>query len=332
MPELGVDVIVNGANLDDRGDYRPGMQAAREHGVRSPLIEAGLTKAATFRAGAQLGAAGVDKPATPCLSSRIAYGVAARRERVSPRRPGRAIPSPRVRLERELPRPPRSQRPGPDRSARGRAERLLDPTTRLRFTTIPISRLQIRDARPRRLPLRQHERGTTGGSSADCPHIEPCIPADDADERGYQRPSASSAVIGDAFASIRFPAPGTPCVNSRISSRTRFASLPRSSGCAEDFRSPLPCPAPSHVFFHAAGRQGGGADADAAGVERLALVEGDHVLVDGDAGAVEGCLGDLAGQAQRRHVDQHQVVVGAAADEPEAAGAAAPRPAPWRWR
>src|SRR3954471_14173468 len=42
---LDVDVIVNGANVDDQGDYRPGMQAATEHAVRSPLIEAGLIKA-----------------------------------------------------------------------------------------------------------------------------------------------------------------------------------------------------------------------------------------------------------------------------------------------
>src|SRR5258707_15390577 len=44
IPRLGVETLVNGANLDDRGDYRPGMQAAREHRVRSPLIQAGLTK------------------------------------------------------------------------------------------------------------------------------------------------------------------------------------------------------------------------------------------------------------------------------------------------
>ena len=71
---------------------------------------------------------------------------------------------------------------------------------------------------------------------------------------------------------------------------------------------------------HAAGGQGRRADANARGVHRLALVEGDHVLVDRDAAAVEHFFGLLAAQAQRGDVDQHQVVVGAAADQPHAAG------------
>ncbi len=80
LPEF--DVVVNGANLDDRGDYRPGMQAAREHAVRSPLIEAGLTKADVRQLAAHWELPVWDKPATPCLSSRIAYGVAVTPERV----------------------------------------------------------------------------------------------------------------------------------------------------------------------------------------------------------------------------------------------------------
>jgi uncharacterized protein len=80
FPEF--DVIVNGANLDDRGDYRPGMQAAREHGVRSPLIEAGLNKADVRKLAAHWELPVWDKPATPCLSSRIAYGLAVTPERV----------------------------------------------------------------------------------------------------------------------------------------------------------------------------------------------------------------------------------------------------------
>jgi uncharacterized protein len=80
LPEF--DVVVNGANLDDRGDYRPGMQAAREHAVRSPLIEAGLTKADVRELAAHWELPVWDKPATPCLSSRIAYGVAVTPERV----------------------------------------------------------------------------------------------------------------------------------------------------------------------------------------------------------------------------------------------------------
>jgi pyridinium-3,5-biscarboxylic acid mononucleotide sulfurtransferase len=82
LEELGVDVIVNGANLDDRGDYRPGMQAANEHAVRSPLIEAELTKADVRELARHWNLPVWDKPATPCLSSRIAYGVAVTPERV----------------------------------------------------------------------------------------------------------------------------------------------------------------------------------------------------------------------------------------------------------
>ncbi|HUG94364.1 MAG TPA: ATP-dependent sacrificial sulfur transferase LarE, partial [Planctomycetaceae bacterium] len=81
-PELGVDVLLNGANLDDQGDYRPGMQAAREHAVRSPLIEAGLNKADVRALARAWELPAWDKPATPCLSSRIAYGVEVTPERV----------------------------------------------------------------------------------------------------------------------------------------------------------------------------------------------------------------------------------------------------------
>ncbi|MBX3443802.1 MAG: ATP-dependent sacrificial sulfur transferase LarE [Planctomyces sp.] len=79
---LGVDVVANGANLDDLGDYRPGMDAAREHGVRSPLIEAQLTKSDVRDIARRRGLPVWDKPAAPCLSSRIAYGVEVTPERV----------------------------------------------------------------------------------------------------------------------------------------------------------------------------------------------------------------------------------------------------------
>lgn len=82
LPELSVDLIVNGANLDDRGDHRPGMQAATEHSVRSPLIEAGLTKSDVRELARHWGLPIWDKPAMPCLSSRIAYGVSVTPERV----------------------------------------------------------------------------------------------------------------------------------------------------------------------------------------------------------------------------------------------------------
>ena len=79
---LQFDVLVNGANLDDKGDYRPGMKAAREHAVRSPLIEADFTKADVRQLAAHWELPVWDKPATPCLSSRIAYGLAVTPERV----------------------------------------------------------------------------------------------------------------------------------------------------------------------------------------------------------------------------------------------------------
>ena len=83
VDRLGVDTVVNGANLDDRGDYRPGMQAATEHRVRSPLIEAEFTKADVRDLAREWELPVWDKPASPCLSSRIAYGVEATPERVA---------------------------------------------------------------------------------------------------------------------------------------------------------------------------------------------------------------------------------------------------------
>jgi uncharacterized protein len=83
LPSLGSEIICSGANLDDRGDYRPGLIAAAEHQVRHPLQEAGFTKA-DVRALAQLWDLPTwDKPASPCLSSRIAPGVEATAERTA---------------------------------------------------------------------------------------------------------------------------------------------------------------------------------------------------------------------------------------------------------
>lgn len=80
---FGFSVILNGANLDDRGDHRPGMQAAQEHAVDSPLLESGFTKE-DVRELARLWDLPVwDKPASPCLSSRIAYGLEVTPERVA---------------------------------------------------------------------------------------------------------------------------------------------------------------------------------------------------------------------------------------------------------
>jgi uncharacterized protein len=69
-----LQTIVNGANADDVGDYRPGMRAAAEHRVRSPLAECGFTKQEIRELAAAWELPVADKPATPCLSSRVAYG------------------------------------------------------------------------------------------------------------------------------------------------------------------------------------------------------------------------------------------------------------------
>ena len=72
--ERGIAVIVDGNNADDRGDYRPGRQAAREHGVRSPLDEADLTKDDIRALAREAGLESWNEPASACLSSRIPYG------------------------------------------------------------------------------------------------------------------------------------------------------------------------------------------------------------------------------------------------------------------
>lgn len=71
--ERGIPVITDGSNADDRGDYRPGRQAAREFGVRSPLDEAGLTKDEIRELSRRAGLPTWDEPASACLSSRIPY-------------------------------------------------------------------------------------------------------------------------------------------------------------------------------------------------------------------------------------------------------------------
>jgi uncharacterized protein len=71
--ERGIPAIADGSNADDRGDYRPGRQAAREFGVRSPLDEAGLTKNDIRELSRRAGLPTWDEPASACLSSRIPY-------------------------------------------------------------------------------------------------------------------------------------------------------------------------------------------------------------------------------------------------------------------
>ncbi|MGO8751730.1 MAG: ATP-dependent sacrificial sulfur transferase LarE [Thermoguttaceae bacterium] len=80
---LGVAVVADGSNSDDRGEHRPGLQAARDRRVRSPLAECGLTKAEIRALARHWDLPAWDKPATPCLSSRIAYGEAVTPERLA---------------------------------------------------------------------------------------------------------------------------------------------------------------------------------------------------------------------------------------------------------
>jgi uncharacterized protein len=81
--ELGIAVVVNGTNKDDLGDYRPGLEAAKNAGVRSPLVELGLGKSDVRALAKSLGIDAWDKPAAACLSSRIPYGTSVTRERLA---------------------------------------------------------------------------------------------------------------------------------------------------------------------------------------------------------------------------------------------------------
>jgi uncharacterized protein len=78
----GIRVVLDGSNADDVGDHRPGAAAAREHGVRSPLLEAGLTKDEIRAWSRELGLPTWDQPAAPCLASRLPYGLAVTPERL----------------------------------------------------------------------------------------------------------------------------------------------------------------------------------------------------------------------------------------------------------
>lgn len=80
--ELGIEHIVDGLNLDDLHDYRPGMQAASEKRVRHPLVEAELTKNEIRQLSKMMGLPTWDRPASPCLSSRFPYGTQITLERL----------------------------------------------------------------------------------------------------------------------------------------------------------------------------------------------------------------------------------------------------------
>ena len=84
----GDALVIDGVNLDDLGDHRPGIAAARQAGVRSPLAETGIDKSAIRRLSQALGFPWWDKPAQPCLASRFPYGEGITSERLQ--RVGRA--------------------------------------------------------------------------------------------------------------------------------------------------------------------------------------------------------------------------------------------------
>jgi uncharacterized protein len=83
LAERNLKAILSGTNADDLGDYRPGLAAAQEHAVRAPCAEAGLSKAEIRALSAEMGLSTSDKPASPCLASRLPYGEAVTAEKLS---------------------------------------------------------------------------------------------------------------------------------------------------------------------------------------------------------------------------------------------------------
>lgn len=88
---LAIEFVVDGSTTDDLGDYRPGRQAAHQHGVRSPLIEVGMSKSEVRELSRRAGLPTWDKPASPCLASRLAYGTPVTIERLAVVDRGEAI-------------------------------------------------------------------------------------------------------------------------------------------------------------------------------------------------------------------------------------------------
>ena len=78
----GLSVVIDGTNADDVGGHRPGMQAAREHGVQSPLLEVGMTKRDVRERSRVHGLPTWSRPSSPCLSSRLQYGLSVTTERL----------------------------------------------------------------------------------------------------------------------------------------------------------------------------------------------------------------------------------------------------------
>ncbi|MEJ7617941.1 MAG: ATP-dependent sacrificial sulfur transferase LarE [Pyrinomonadaceae bacterium] len=152
--EKGFAYVVDGSTTDDLGDYRPGRQAAKERSIRSPLIEVSMNKAEVRRLSLRAGLPTWDKPASPCLSSRIAYGTPVTIERLSIVDRGEEIMREfgfrefRVRHHDQLVRLEIAPRNWTARS-----------TARSLTSSAPLSRprLSLRDPRFTRLPHRGHE-------------------------------------------------------------------------------------------------------------------------------------------------------------------------------
>ena len=125
--ERGIAVVVDGNNADDRGDYRPGRQAAREHGVRSPLDEADLAKDDIRELARAAGLASWDEPASACLSSRIPYGQEVTNDALRQIERAEARPA-RARLP-HLPRPSSRHHGAPRDRARPRCRARSSPTS-----------------------------------------------------------------------------------------------------------------------------------------------------------------------------------------------------------
>ena len=134
-----------GVNVDDLGDHRPGIDAARRRGARFPLVDAGFTKAAVRAAARELGLATWDKPAAPCLASRLPYGTPVSAPRPAHgRRGGGRTGRPGLRGTAC----PALRRPGAHRGAAGPPGRRRGRTRRGRGRRAG-RRVPLRDARPR---------------------------------------------------------------------------------------------------------------------------------------------------------------------------------------
>ena len=175
---LNLAVVADGSNRDDGGDHRPGRRALREQEVRSPLAECDLSKEELRVLAADWELPIWNKPATPCLSSRIAYG-----ESITPERLAMVDRAERFLREHGF-------QPLRVRYHRGDVAR-IEVSSDVPISTgragaarggggpSQVDWFQVRFARPRRLPQRQSERNSSGGESADSrSRVGPAVPAE----------------------------------------------------------------------------------------------------------------------------------------------------------